>query len=68
MDIAALSASMANASLALKVGTSVLSLSKNVMEQQGQSLAVLLQAASSSTVRMEQSVTPFRGGNIDIKL
>ncbi|PKM94938.1 MAG: putative motility protein [Firmicutes bacterium HGW-Firmicutes-1] len=68
MDIAALSAVMAKSSLAVQVGTSVLSINKDLMEQQGQALMTLLQAANTATPNMEQSVSPHIGGNIDIKL
>lgn len=68
MDIAALSAVMSKSSLALQVGASVLSINKDLMEQQGQALMTLLQAANTATPIMEQSVSPHLGGNIDIKL
>lgn len=68
MDIAALSAVMSKSSLALQVGASVLSINKDLMEQQGQALMTLLQAANAATPIMEQSVLPHLGGNIDIKL
>ncbi len=68
MDVAALSTSMANYNLAVQVGTSVLAMNKNIMEQQGQALATLLQSANNSVTSMEQSITPHLGGSIDIKL
>lgn len=65
MDIAALSTMMAQSSLATQVGTSVLNLSKDVMQQQGQGLQKLM---ASSSVAMERSINPSVGGSIDIKL
>lgn len=68
MDIAALSTAMANCNLAVQVDTSILSMNKAVMEQQGQALTTLLQSANASTANLEQSLTPHLGGTIDIKL
>ena len=58
MDIQALSAHISQIDLPIKVGTEVLSMSLDTLEQAGENL----------TKMMEQSVTPTLGQTIDIRL
>lgn len=56
MDIAALSMSLASADLQTQIGTAVMQLSMDTVEQVSDGMKQM----------MEQSVTPYIGGNIDI--
>ena len=58
MDIAALSMNMATVDLQTKIGTAVMELSMDMVEQVSDSMRQM----------MEQSVTPYLGGNIDISV
>ena len=58
MDIAALSMSMASADLQTQIGTAVMKLSMDTVEQVSDGMKQM----------MEQSVTPYIGGNIDISV
>lgn len=68
MDIAALSTAMANSNLAVQVRTSILSINKDLMEQQGQALATMLKASGGAEAALEQSAKLHLGGHIDIKV
>lgn len=68
MDISALSTVMSKSNLALQVSTSVLSINKDIMVQQGQALMTILQSANTTTPIVEHSVLSHLGGNIDIKV
>lgn len=58
MDIAALSMSLASADLQTQIGTAVMQLSMDTVEQVSDGMKQM----------MEQSVTPYIGGNIDISV
>ena len=58
MDIAALSMNMATVDLQTKIGTAVMELSMDMVEQVSDGMRQM----------MEQSVTPYLGGNIDISV
>ncbi|MBQ3513201.1 MAG: YjfB family protein [Lachnospiraceae bacterium] len=58
MDIAALSMSMASADLQTQIGTAVMKLSMETVEQVSDGMKQM----------MELSVTPYIGGNIDISV
>ena len=58
MDIAALSMSLASADLQTQIGTAVMQLSMDTVEQ----------VSDGRKQMMEQSVTPYIGGNIDISV
>lgn len=58
MDIAALSMSLASADLQTQIGTAVMQLSMDTVEQVSDGMKQM----------MEQSVTPYIGGNIDISM
>lgn len=68
MDITALSTSLANINLSQQVGVSLLSMGKDLMEQQGQSFEELIATVNPSTQVIERSVTPHLGGCVDIKV
>ncbi|MBQ9119560.1 MAG: YjfB family protein [Lachnospiraceae bacterium] len=63
MDIAALSMSMAQTNVMTQVGTAVLAMGLDTIEQTGAGVVDLI---SESTQAMERSVNPNLGGNIDI--
>lgn len=65
MDIAALSISMSQSNLITQVGTAVLSMSLDTLEQSGDGMIDLI---NKSTHAMELSVQPNLGANIDIKI
>lgn len=58
MDTAALSMSMASADLQTQIGTAVMKLSMETVEQVSDGMKQM----------MELSVTPYIGGNIDISV
>ena len=58
MDIVALSMSMASADLQTQIGTAVMKLSMETVEQVSDGMKQM----------MELSVTPYIGGNIDISV
>ena len=58
MDIAALSMSLASADLQTQIGTAVMQLSMDTVEQVSDGMKQM----------MEQSVTPYIGGNIDFSV
>lgn len=58
MDIAALSMSLASADLQTQIGTAVMQLSMDTVEQVSDGMKQM----------MEQSVTPYIGGSIDISV
>ena len=58
MDIAALSMSLASADLQTQIGTAVMKLSMETVEQVSDGMKQM----------MELSVTPYIGGNIDISV
>lgn len=58
MDIAALSTAMSQMSLAQEVSVAVTSKAMDITEQSGDAMRRML----------EQSVTPHKGGNIDIQV
>ena len=58
MDIAALSMSLASADLQTQIETAVMQLSMDTVEQVSDGMKQM----------MEQSVTPYIGGNIDISV
>lgn len=58
MNIAALSMSLASADLQTQIGTAVMQLSMDTVEQVSDGMKQM----------MEQSVTPYIGGNIDISM
>lgn len=58
MDIAALSMSLASADLQTQIGTAVMQLSMDTVEQVSDGMKQM----------MEQSVAPYIGGNIDISV
>ena len=58
MDIAALSMNMATVDLQTKIGTAVMELSMDMVEQVSDSMRQM----------MDQSVTPYLGGHIDISV
>lgn len=58
MDIAALSMSLASVNLQNQIGTAVMKLTMDTVEQVSDGMKQM----------MEQSVTPYIGGNIDISV
>lgn len=68
MDISALSTSLSNFKLSQQVGISLVSMGKDLMEQQGQSLQKLVSSTDSTTIVNEVSAMPHLGGNVDIKV
>jgi hypothetical protein len=64
MDIATLSTALSQGKIAQQASISVAKMAMNLSKQQGQAMSELLQ----TTKAMEQSVTPYIGSNIDIKL
>lgn len=58
MDVGALSMTMASMELQTQIGTAVMKLSMDSMEQISDGMKQM----------MEQSVTPYLGGNIDVSL
>ncbi|MBQ4524216.1 MAG: YjfB family protein [Lachnospiraceae bacterium] len=58
MDIAALSMNMASTELQTRIGTAVMELSMDMVEQVSDGMKQM----------MEQSVTPYVGGNVDISV
>ena len=67
MDIALASMNMNQASLAQNVSTSVMKMAMDVTQQSGGELVKLIQSSTDSTAT-ENSVRPYLGGNIDIRL
>ena len=63
MDIAGLSSALANVQLQTQVGTAVLSKAMDTNEALGAGLVEMIDSAA-----MENSVTPWVGGNFDMKI
>lgn len=63
MDIAGLSTALANVRVQEKVGTAVLSNAMDTNEALGQGLIEMIDSAA-----MENSVTPWAGGNFDLRI
>ena len=65
MDIAGLSMSLSQMKAAQQVSVSVMKLSMDTAKNQGSEMVQMIQ---SNTRMLEQSVTPYLGASIDIKL
>ncbi len=63
MDIAGLSSALANVRLQTQVGTAVLGQAMDTNEALGAGLVEMIDSAG-----MENSVTPWIGGNFDMKI
>lgn len=64
MDIAALSSIMAQSKVQQQVGIQLSSKVMDVAKQQSDALMKIMESGNA----IEKSVTPYLGGNIDIKL
>ncbi len=63
MDIAGLSSSMSAERFSQQVSLSVAKMAMNTAKQNGAALTDLMK-----TTQMQRSVTPHKGGNIDLRL
>ena len=66
MDIASLSTAMSQSQLMTNIGTAVLDMNLNTVENMGDALTSTMNAMPGATPSLESLVNPAVGGNIDI--